>query len=264
MLSEGRLLVVNPETLGMTLQTDVASLAVDTSNVYDVATGLAFSGVIDTALATYEDLALYRSGERLDVFIAGYYNAWQFVMRVRFQGSAVQSAQGIVTSGASLAPYDNGPHGVAVNRQGTVLTTLGYAPPNSEEGTVDRAVAFGVGYPEDPGQAPQYVLDDQQTFGSRGMGSDALGNFYVASGLAGGGLACSGASCLMVVPPGLDGVACYPLEAVTANPLDVASSPAGDAVYVMDADTDIFSENDVIWAFRFQRVYLPLVLGETL
>lgn len=246
LLSDRRVLAIDPDTLSISFVVNISDLAVDTSNMYDVAVGGLFLGVIDPQLATYDDFALLRRGNQLDMFVAGHYNAWQFVLRIRFLDQIVQSAKAIVTSGASLAPYDNGPHGVAVNPQGTVLTTLGWAPSSPTGGTVDRPVVFGADFPEGQSIVPQYVLDTRHTFSSRGMTSDTSGDFYVATGSVGGGTACGGAASLITLSSTMTDLACHNFTSVLANPQDVALSSGEESIYVTDAP---LGENGSVWRF---------------
>lgn len=263
LLSGKKLFQIDPAASNMSLLLDINDLSINTDNVYDVAITGPFLGVIDPQAAAYGDLAFLKRGNQTDLFISGHYNAWHFVMRIRLINQNAQSAQVIVASGASLAPYDNGPHGVAVNDQGTVLTTLGWAPPGEEDETVDRPVAFAVDFPQDQGLIPDYILDESKTFSSQGMTSDAAGNFYVATGQTGGGAAC-GWPGLIVLPPELGIAACYLLESSLAHPVETAVSPTDGAAYVTDLDQTPFSDDDYVWRFAFDgppfsRSYLPLI-----
>jgi len=243
--------LVDPADLSSSSFFDITSLSIDTDQIYDISTGLPFPSSLDPINASYSDFDFIYRGNQIDLFVAGFYQAWHFILRIRLVSQAVQSAAVIITSGATLSPFDNSPHGVAVNSQGIVLTTLGWP------GTVtnsDQPVYFGIDYPEDPNQKPEYLFDSYQSFSSCGMTTDEYGNFYVASGWCGGGAAGGGSSCVLFLPASLDTVFAYPFQSLYANPRDVAIDNENGLAYITDADMDYFGNNDAIWVMQMSPV----------
>lgn len=221
------------------------TLEIDNDQIYDIAIGMPFMSNINPNAAFYGDFALYDHGESYDVFVAGFYQAWHFILRLRFVDESVQSAKIIVTSGASLAPEDNGPHGVAVNDAGVVLTTLGWA---GDATNTDQPVTFSADYPENSNNPPDYLFDEYQSFTSRGIATDQNDQFYVATGWVGGGTAGGGNSCIIVLPPELDTTFVYAMESIYANPRDVCVDRQNGIVYYTDSDMDFFGNHDAVWS----------------
>jgi len=233
---------------------DLQNLDIDNDQIFDVAAGIPFVSNINPNAAFYTDFAFYDRGEVNDVFVSGFYQAWHFILRIKLSNNSVQSAKIIVTSGASLAPEDGSPHGVAVNEAGTVLTTLGRA---GDVTNTDQPVTFSADYPENSTDQPEYLFDEYQSFTSKGMTTDQNNQFYVATGWVGGGTAGGGSSCLIVLPPALDSTHVYAMESIYANPRDVCIDRQNGLAYYTDSDMDFFEDHDAVW-------YMPTVTGVNL
>jgi hypothetical protein len=79
-----------------------------------------------------------------------------FVMRLRLENGVLQDSKVVVASKGSTAGLVNLTRGVAVNSQGTVLTTL---PVNfGSLGFGDVPVSFNADFPEGIGSTPQIQL----------------------------------------------------------------------------------------------------------
>lgn len=243
MLIDKKFYLIDPNDFSFSLFFDISKLDIDTDQVYDISTELPFPSFLDPTNANYCDFDFLYRGEQIDLFVAGFFQAWHFILRIRLTDEIVQSSTVIVTSGATLSPHDNGPHGIAVNSQGIVLTTLGWG----DVANSDRPVWFGVDFPEDQNQPPVYLWDKYQSFSSRGMCTDDNGNFYIASGWGGGGTAGGSKSCLIFVPASLDSVFTFAFNSLFANPRDVTLDTENGLIYVTDSDMDYFTNNDVIW-----------------
>ncbi|MFZ0390414.1 MAG: FlgD immunoglobulin-like domain containing protein [Calditrichia bacterium] len=250
MLIDKQFYLIDPADFSYTPFLDISAMNINTSQIYDISLGQSFPVPLNPQNAIYGDFDFLYRGNQLDIFVAGFYITYHFILRIRLNNQTLQSARVIVTSGALLSPLDNSPHGVAVNTQGTVLTTLGWG----DIANIDQPVAFGVDYPENQNQVPVYLFDPYQSFSSRGMTSDNAGNFYVASGWGGGGGAGGGASCMIFLPAALDTTLTIPLQSLFANPRDVAIDQSRGLVYMTDADTDFFSDNDAIWVMPLSVV----------
>jgi hypothetical protein len=167
-----------------------------------------------------------------------------FVARLRLSNTLGNSAQVLVSSRASAAPTDQSPPGVAVNNQGTVLTTLGIN--RSTAGNFSALVGFSVGF--DPNQPntntiPRLISDTAVS--SRGMTTDASGNFYIATGTIGttlGGVGGSGA--IVALSPQFELLGVFGQGAV-ASSQDVAVSPDGQVLYATVGGSN-FGFNGVI------------------
>jgi hypothetical protein len=232
---DGRLFTVDPETLEPRLVGTI--VGADARQVFDVSEGRVrdLSGSI-VPPASFGDIALLRTGERLDVFVTGKTNNLRvyYVLRVSFVSGAAPTVRAIVASTAtSIAEPPTPPdyysiaRGVAVNGRGLVLTTLPLEEP-TDRGTIDVPVSFPAAYPEAGGAVR--VARSGPDLGSRGMDVDAQGNFY-AVGLIGSsacGVAASGA--IFVLSPDAVPIACRPL-ALLAQARDVAVAPGGDVAY---------------------------------
>jgi len=251
MLSALQFYRIDPDEMVAEPFLNLDTLVIDNDQIYDVATEMPFMSNINPNAAFYRDFAFYDRGESYDVFVAGFYQAWHFILRLRFADESVQSAKIIVTSGAALAPEDSGPHGVAVNDAGVVMTTLGRA---GNAANTDQPVTFSADYPEDSNNPPDYLFDEYQSFTSRGMATDQHDQFYVATGWVGGGTAGGGNSCIIALPPELDTTFVYAMESIYANPRDVCVDRQSGLVYCTDSDMDFFGDHDAVW-------FMPIVTG---
>ena len=243
LLDNQQFYLVDPADLTISSYLDISEHNADVDNIYDMATDSKFPMYINAGGAKYQDFDLYRNGNRLDVFVAGFHQAWQFILRIRIINETVQSAKVVIASGSSLSPEDSSPHGVAVNSNGVVLTTLGWT---GKVTNVDRGVVFSADFPEDQSQ-PIFLFDEYQTFGSRGMTCDNNDNFYVATGWCGSGVAGGGESSIIFIPASLAKTYSYAFQSLYANPRDIVFNPGNQKFYISDSDTDFFKDEDAIW-----------------
>jgi hypothetical protein len=234
--SDGTILAINPSTGASGTILRLRSLQVDTSSIFDLATRRVsnFGGLIQPQSANYGDLAIVqRNGVRY-IFIAGLSsaNTFPFVMRLRIQGNTIVEAKVVASSRASTAGSVNLTRGVAVNPQGTVLTTLPTA--TSSSGTFDVPVAFGADYNPRTGAggSPRVVLNGID-LASQGMTTDSAGNFYVATNSVGSAaLGTPGVGTLVVIPPALTSVRNGITLGGTGSSLrDVTFDPTNGRVY---------------------------------
>lgn len=243
MLARRQFYLINPADLSMQSLFTIADLEINTEQIFDIATGTSFVGYIDPFNAFYEDFDLYRQEGNLTLFVGGFYQAWHFILRIHLTDNTPESAMVILTSGATLSPEDNSPHGIAVNSQGQVLTTLGWAGPVT---ITDRPVEFGADFPGEGSQPPEYLFDEYKMFTGRGMTTDGNDNFYIATGWSGGGSAAAGPS-IIGIPSALDTVLVFRMSSLFANPRDVCVDQASGLCYLTDADADFFGDYDAIW-----------------
>ena len=105
------------------------------SNVFDVQTGASvnLNSQISLSDATYGDFGVYGNA----IVVSASSNNWDFVMRVSY-GSSGGTATVLVASPAT-AGASASPEGVAVDTQGTVLTTLPYVPSGSSRRSTCRS-----------------------------------------------------------------------------------------------------------------------------
>jgi hypothetical protein len=121
------------------------------------------------------------------------------------------------------------PRGIAVNRDGTVLTTLPCQP--NRVGAFDAAVKFRYNF--NSSGRPAYVLN-RAPFSSWGMAADKNGNFYVTTGSLGSTFS-GGQPAIIVVNRSasrvLGGVAS---TRYLGKSDDIAINPSGTTGYVVD------------------------------
>lgn len=231
----GSLKSINPSTGAITPLLDLKQLSIRTDRVYDIAQGgiVNATAQIQPALANYGDIAVFSGNGFTDLYISGLSASFPFVMRLRFTQAGLSSADVLVSSIASAAPNQGQPPGVAVNSQGTVLTTLP-VPNSNATGNFNVPVFFPTDL--DPHQGtgsfvPQVIGID---IASIGMTTDTTGNFYIATSAVGtslGGTAGSGA--VVVLSPTLQVLNVLPIaQSATLASNDVAVNPTGDRLYV--------------------------------
>jgi hypothetical protein len=236
--TQGDLILVNPDTLGAALAVNVRQIPTDVEHVFDYSTGTvrSFVGYIDPSSATFGDIALFRHGERLDVFLTGVNGntGFPFVTRIRFgQNLAFESSRVIAASLFQPPPGSNNvyPRGVAVSPSGVVMTSshVQTGPATS----LEFPIAFSYNFPEGGGFPPR-IVGSFRPLTSFGMTSDADGNFYIATNSAGAlGCGAGSAGALVVIPfYDLHAFACGLLGRVIATSRDVEVSPGQDAVYM--------------------------------
>ncbi len=185
---DGQLFAFNPVS-GTSSQYD--NLANDTANaskVFDVQTGAAvnLSSQISLAGATYGDFGIYANS----LVVSAETNNWDFVVRLTYGGP------GAVGTVLVASPASDGisaaPEGVAVDSEGTVLTTLPYVPSGSAT-AIDAPVGFSLFYDTGSSPAPSVLnlgLTTVPDIASSGITVDSENNFILAattSSLYGGG-----------------------------------------------------------------------------
>lgn len=216
----GDLFLVNPTTGAGRHVVNVGTLPVDLSSTYDVTTGTV--GRVTSILplhSFYGDIAVLWRGNQLDVLVSGVTSVQPFVMRIRFVQGTFMSATTLISSTA-VEVDANQPRGVAINAQGTVLTTM----PIASFG--EHIYAFSIDFLESQGSLPMVVAEAVL---SSGMDTDGNGNFYIS----GHNLLCNGdTSALLIVPAGLTSPMCLPSTgSLFGSGYDVTVSPAGYSVY---------------------------------
>jgi hypothetical protein len=229
--ADGRIITIDPNTLQVVNFLNIRQLQVDVSAVFDLASGTFgnFGGLILPQNSSYGDIAVLQRGNTTDIFVAGLSVAFPFVLRIRFQGNTLQSAKVMISSRASAAPNNNLARGVAVNTQNIVLTTL---PITRTGGNFDVAVAFGADFTEGTGQSPQILLNGAD-MSSRGIGTDARGNFYVATGAIGTSLGgAQGSGAVAIFSARLSPITLITFGQGVFDSRDVAISPSGATSYV--------------------------------
>ncbi len=144
----GQLYVFNPVSGTSSQYDNLANYTPAASKVFDVQTGgsVNLSSQISLAGATYGDFGVYDNS----LVISAESNDWDFVMRLTY-GSSGGVATVLVASPASDG-LTASPEGVAVDSQGTVLTTLPYLPSGSTTAT-HVPVGFSLFY--DTGSSPE-------------------------------------------------------------------------------------------------------------
>ena len=246
LLTNGVLIALNPADLSGNALLDLRALPVSTNAIYDVFSGTvsSFGGVIQPRFATFGDLAVYETSTYTDLFVTGMSQAqaFPFVMRVRIRNGAVESARVLLSSNAETVTAGRQkprvPRGIAVNRAGRVLTTLPFAfvSPASPQ-PFDVMVAFSASFdPSDGVQAserPVLPLGNRVDLYSRGMTTDAAGNFFVGTAEVGtAALGRPGEGVLVVLPPTADRVrGAVGLNQPLTAFLDVTVSPDGRRIY---------------------------------
>src|SRR5271157_3682593 len=184
----GQLFVFNP-VYGTSSQYDkLANYTANASNVFDVQTNAStnLSGQISLAGATYGDFGVYENS----LVVSAASNNWDFVMRLTY-GSAGGVATVLAASPAS-GGLSASPEGVAVDSQGTVLTTLPYLPAGSATG-IYVPVGFNLDYDTGSSPAPTVPtlgLTSVPDIDAAGITVDSQNNFLLAatsSSLYGGG-----------------------------------------------------------------------------
>jgi hypothetical protein len=232
LLEPGLLPFINPNTLQVVGGLDLRGVTPDARSVFDAAVGGVrnFSGNILPGRITYGDLAVLRRGNQYDFYMTGVSIITAFVMRLRLlpDGTTV-GPQVLLASTLTTAGAVNEPRGVAVNANGTVITTLPVIP--GPTGAIDGLVAFNADFV--PGTGPAPSINRQFDFTSRGMTTDTVGNFYVATGAVSTSVCGAGGSgALVFLPANLSTLRCLNLNSILADSQDVAISPANDRAYM--------------------------------
>ena len=202
----------------------LATTPLTTNQVFDVSQNRLrdMSGEIIPGLSSFGDIALLRSGTNISMFATGRSSSGvPYVARYDFAGTTLTGARAIVAASIS-SEDDNSPRGVAVNAQGNVLTTL--PTPDLRLNVQDRAYLFSSTFPQ-TGAAPTLVFGSRD-LASRGMATDAAGNFYVTGFIGTTLCGVNAAGGITVISPdGRQGL-CAPLSPTPVNTQDVAVGPA--------------------------------------
>lgn len=256
--SAGGLALIDPNTLQAQQQFNLNQLQIDTSDVYDIqlANNLGqlatlpsrrniapaprqnFGGLIIPQNIQYGDIALLRRGNQIDLFASGLSIVTSFVLRVRFIDNNVASAKVLVSSTGRTQPTE--PSGVAVNSRGVVLTSLPLADAGKDVSLASaRAIAFSADFPQAGTMPPTGLFDNLPGFpspidlASRGMASDAAGNFYVATSDISSTLCNISPGALIIIGDDLTTRAlCAPVGGILTRSQDVAVSPDRGSVYM--------------------------------
>lgn len=278
--SDGEFIQITPTGSGFRAEprSAIQPNEVITDNVYDIHLGRTVPFGLSDQDLNYGDIALFRSDafpNEIEVYVTGSAQntaeSFQmprrpFVMRVVVDSQfGILSAEIVTTSSAETFVAEDATRGIAVNWQGSVLTTLPIRPPDalSDSETIDVAVMFPtaavLSLATPSTLAEPVLLFDFLDLPSQGMTTDTAGNFYVATNDVGSS-ACepdrSGA--LIVIPvdaqtgvpliqvddattvtPAPSGAinqpTCFaiaPRTDIPVNSRDVAVSPVDHSVYV--------------------------------
>ena len=155
-------------------------------------------------------------------------------MRLQFTEAGLISSEVIASSTASATVNQIGPPGVAVNPQGTVVTTLPI--PNSDAtGNFNTVVAFSDDIvPQQFNVGAFAPIVTGLDASSNGLTTDAFGNFFIATNTVGSSLGgFSGAGTVLVFDPNLAFVDALPAGGgqVDFGTNDVAVSPDGSSLF---------------------------------
>lgn len=176
---DGQLFLFNSESGTSSQYDNLASYTANASGVYDVQSGgmADLSGKFSLATATFGDFGVYDNSL---VFSADS-NNWDFVVRLTYGSS------GGVATVLAASPLSDGvsasPQGVAVDSQGTVLTTLPFVPAGSTT-AINVPVGFSLFY--DTGGSPTPVvpalgLTTVPSITSSGIAVDSQNNFILVA-----------------------------------------------------------------------------------
>ncbi|MEM7064949.1 MAG: hypothetical protein AAF572_17540 [Cyanobacteria bacterium P01_B01_bin.77] len=248
----GLLSILDSNTLQEQAVGYIDNIPIDVSRVYDVASNTVMnaSSFIIPQQATFGDIDIVSGAGFTDLYISGISVAFPFVMRMRLSQDGTVDAEVIAMSLASGAPNDNSPPGIAVNSQGVVLTTL---TTGNATGTFSVPVFFSTDFSAGRGTIAPTILGNNQLFvSSRGMATDASGNFYIATssiGVTGGGF--SGGGVVVAIDSTLDTYQILGQSSSVLNGLvDVAVDDTGTRVYATQNGFSIFPGSDQVIAFQ--------------
>lgn len=233
---------------------DLRKISIDTRKIYDIAKSKYwdFGGMIAPKYSSYGDISLLKRNNTLDILATGLSQsqAFPFIVRIRVNLKTNKyTAKVIAASSASTAGQTNGTRGISVNQYGLVATTLPYQfKHGSYYGIYDRLVGFSIDFPEKGKEKPSIKLGGRP-FYSKGLATDAIGRFYVATGPIGvfnAGKMDSGA--LAILKPKLTGLLkVKTLNTVYGDSRDVVVNAKRTAVYMT-----VMNWNSVV------RIPLPL------
>ena len=203
----GDILIIEPDTLQeIAERISIRGLNVDTSAVFDV-NAESFNSFELTPETLFGDIAVFHSragnaSEQLKLFLTGLSDGFPFVLQLQLDPTTgdVLSTRVILTSTAMAPDSLSLPRGIAVNPQGTALTTLPVSTADAVINCPDAVVTFTHNFSDTEVNLPQ-VLPASSGLPSWGMTTDANGNFYLVTGGV-GNMAClrSGMGALVFVP----------------------------------------------------------------
>ncbi len=286
----GELYQVNPSTLNSSPILNIKFLNnININSIFDIVTEKLsnFGGLVlpNAAQTQYGDISVLERGNQIDLFISAVSVVTPFVMRLRFQNSissqSLIDARVVAASTGTTAGSNNLTRGVAVNHQGTVLTTLPIAVGSIFPTFIDVPVSFSADFPEGNGAIPQVRLEGQGAnysdgsnfvdIRSRGITTDNQGNFYVVTNSNPGSAALFLAPGLVILPSTVDRVIEAQAEGGFLGEFrDVAVNPSRTVAYITSSRNSILAAtlnpvtpsdtpgnllNDPI--FRFQNGNLP-------
>ena len=221
----GDILIIGPDTLQeIAERISIRGLKVDTSAVFDV-NAESFNSFDLTSETLFGDIAVFHSragntSEQLKLFLTGLSDGFPFVLQLQLDPTTgnVLSTRAILTSTAIAPDSLSLPRGIAVNTQGSVLTTLPVSTADAVIDCPDAVVTFAHNFSDTEVNLPQ-VLPASSGIPSWGMTTDANGNFYLATGGV-GNMAClrSGVGALVFVP--------FPLAPFTFSIVPITVFPA--------------------------------------
>jgi Ca2+-binding RTX toxin-like protein len=249
---DGQLLRINPNNLSVTSLFNIRNLNVDIRNIYDVSTGTVdgFGGLIQPQFSTYGDIAVRQNGNATELFIAGISQAqtFPFVLGIRIQNNTIQEAKVLMsTRVVTSSPSVRTTRGIAVNSQGTVLTSLSTEGANFS--ILDKLVSFNANFnPTDgiqAGERPRIVFNNID-FYSQGMTADAAGNFYaVTNSVGSAALGAAGEGVLITLPSTLNTITGVGTTGLISSSFrDVAVDPARQKAYVSVSTFSVGSPAD--------------------
>jgi hypothetical protein len=203
----GDILIIGPDTLQeIAERIQIRGLDVDTSAVFDV-NAESFNSFELTPETLFGDIAVFHAqagnvSEQLKLFLTGLSDGFPFVLQLQLDPTTgdVLSSRVILTSTAIAPDSLSLPRGIAVNRQGSVLTTLPVSTADAVIDCPDAVVTFTHNFSDTEVDLPQ-VLPASGGIPSWGMTTDANDNFYLVTGGV-GNMAClrSGVGALVFVP----------------------------------------------------------------
>jgi hypothetical protein len=234
----GQIRVINPETLAWTTVFDLGTVAsvAGSDHVWDTSyqAFTNMSSVIQPSLSNFGDVALRSSdnGHQVDLWVTAQKpnENKHYMLRLRFRDEEIQSITPVL--GATVP--GSGLGGVAVGKDGSVVTTASIPNPKNLGGEVEVLMAFSPDMP-DNGEEPIVLLGGHDA-ASRGLTVDGNGSYYV-TGLITSSLCGSSGGAVLVLNAKREFNRCYPY-ALVADGEDVATTNSGSHVYSIVPSND--------------------------
>ncbi len=224
MSRNGIVIILASSTLDNIENFDIRDLNINTTNVFDIATGQS-SGLNLSQSTIYGDIAVFHpQNGQAALFVTGLSGTTPFVLRIPLQQPITQAEVVLMSTHPSPTTLAV-PPGIAVNGAGDVLTTL--PAPASIPSCPDVLVTFTAGAPA------ATVMPLFPGISSSGMGTDDRDNFYIAAG-GHGNPSCisSGEGVLIFLTAALDNPVVNSLGSFSITPQDVAVSSQDGRVYL--------------------------------